>query len=596
MSLDGTEVFLVDSVSSANKFLAWIKEKTQEQDGIISYDLETTGLNPRLPESKIRLAQLGDCRKGWAVPWERWSGVYMEALNMWEGPLVGHNTAFDNRWLMLHADWVPPYERIHDTMIMAQIVEPNLNASLKDLSNRYVDRRASVGDALLKQAFKERGWDWDTVPVDFPIYWNYGAIDPIITSHLFYHYRADLKFPKSYELEMASRRIVSQMEDNGIRIDLDYCVEQYDKLKKYVADSKEWAEAAWGVNINSSKQLVPFFQDRLGLQFTIFTKSGAPSTSKEQLEFFSETYGEDVANIVDFILGVKNADKKANTYFKNFLEMHHNSVLHSSFKTLHARTGRMSSTKPALQTIGKSDPVLRDAFVPHEGEVLLSCDYSQVELRLMAHYSGDVDLQEAFHIADATGGDFFVELGKKMYSDENFSKDDKRRNLIKTFMYAFLYGAGLEKMAKSAGVSLNEMNEFVATLHRTYPGVTDFQNKVIEQGDRRESEEGQGYVITPSGRRIPCDRGDSRVLVNYILQGTAAEVLKEALIRLDAAGLTKYMLLPIHDEVLFSVPQDLCGELSREISDIMSVRGKYAVDLIAEAEGPFDRWGDKGRG
>lgn len=596
MTLEGTEVFLVNSVRAANNFIEWVAEKRLEEDGILAYDLETTGLNPRLPESKIRLAQLGDEQMGWAIPWEGWSGVFLEAMELWEGPIVGHNTTFDNRWLMLHAGWSPPYERIHDTMIMAQIMEPHLNASLKDLSNRHVDRRASVGEKLLKQAFKEQGWDWDTVPVDFPIYWNYGAIDPIITSHLFRHYRADVKYPKSYELEMAARRIVSQMEDNGIRIDLEYCAEQYEKLKQYVKDSKEWAEENWGVNINSSAQLIPFFQNTLGLEFTKFTSKGAPSASAEQLELFAETGDESVKGIVDFILDVKKADKKANTYFKNFLEFHHESVLHASFKTLQARTGRMSSTAPALQTISKSDPVLRDAFIPHIGEVLLSCDYSQVELRLMCHYSGDKNLQEAFRIADETGGDFFVELGKAIYNDPEFSKKDVRRNLIKTFMYAFLYGAGLDKMAKSANVTVGEMSEFINKLNETYPGIDEFKNKVIAQGEKREREEGQGYVVTPSGRRIPCDRGEARVLVNYLLQGTAAEILKEALVRLDAAGLTKYLLLPIHDEVVASVPVEDYEWIARDISEIMSVKGVYAVDLIADAEGPYQRWGDKVRG
>ena len=214
----------------------------------------------------------------------------------------------------------------------------------------------------------------------------------------------------------------------------------------------------------------------------------------------------------------------------------------------------------------------------------------------MCHFSGDKNLQEAFRVADETGGDFFVELGKAIYNDPEFSKKDVRRNLIKTFMYAFLYGAGLDKMAKSANVTVGEMSEFINKLNETYPGIDEFKNKVIAQGEKREREEGQGYVVTPSGRRIPCDRGEARVLVNYLLQGTAAEILKEALVRLDAAGLTKYLLLPIHDEVVASVPVEDYEWVARDISDIMSVKGVYAVDLIAEAEGPFDRWGDKVRG
>lgn len=596
MSLNGAQVHLVNTIAESWEFLSWLTKKMQEPDAVLAYDLETTGLDPREEDAAIRLAQIGDEVDGWAFPWDHWSGPFMEALRVWDNPLVGHNTAFDNRWLMLHAGWTPPYERIHDTMIMAQIMEPHLNSGLKDLCDRHIDPRASVGQALLKQAMKEQGWDWRTVPVDFDVYWKYGCIDTIITALLFHHYRADLKYSESYELEMATRRIVSQMEDNGIVIDLEYCQEWYDKLKAHVGEAKQWAIDNWDTNISASGQVVKLFQS-MGQEFTKFSpKTGAPSADEEQLLRFADSGDETVKNIVEFILSTKKMDKKANTYFKNFLNMHHDGRLHASFHTLKARTGRMSSSAPNLQNISKVDVMLRDAFLPNEGEVLLSCDYSQVELRLMCHFSGDEQLQEAFRVADATGGDFFVEMGKTIYGDPNFSKKDPRRGLIKTFMYAYLYGAGIEKMAKSAGVSQQEMTNFVRDLGEAYPGIPKFQQDIIAIGEQREAREGQGYVLTPSGRRIPCDRGEARTLVNYILQGTAAEILKKALVRLDAAGLTQYLILPIHDEVIASVPIDKYDEIAREISDIMSVRGEFSVDLIAEAEGPFNRWGDKIRG
>lgn len=596
MSLNGTQVHLVNNTADSWRFICWLTERMQDPDAVLAYDLETTGLDPRADGAAIRLAQLGDEKDGWAFPWDHWSGPFMEALSVWDKALVGHNTSFDNRWLMLHAGWRPPFERVHDTMIMAQIAEPHLNAGLKDLCDRHIDPRASVGQILLKQAMKEQGWTWATVPVDFDVYWKYGCIDTIITALLYRHYRVDIKYPESYELEMATRRIVSEMEDNGIVIDLEYCQEWYDKLKAHVGESKQWAIDNWGTNILASGQVVKLFQS-MGQEFTKFSaKTGAPSADEEQLLLFAESGDENVQGVVDFILTTKKMDKKANTYFKNFLNLHHGGRLHASFHTLRARTGRMSSSTPNLQNIGKVDVTLRDAFLPNEGEVLLSCDYSQVELRLMCHFSGDAQLQEAFRTADATGGDFFVEMGKTIYRDPNFSKKDPRRGLIKTFMYAYLYGAGLEKMAKSAGVSPQEMTNFVRDLGEAYPGIPQFQQNVITLGEQREAREGHGYVLTPTGRKIPCDRGEARTLVNYILQGTAAEILKKALVRLDAAGLTQYLILPIHDEVIASVPVDRYEEIAREISDIMSVRGEFAVDLIAEAEGPFTRWGDKIRG
>lgn len=588
-----TDTHYVDNFLEVCKFMEWIDRDHEA----VAFDLETTGLDPRDPNAGIRLAQLGGLTDGWAIPWDGWSGIYMEALNRLVSRgvrLVGHNTSFDNRWLQMFAGWDVPYELIEDTMIASQVVEPDLPSGLKDLADRYVDRRASAGQKMLKDAMKEQGWTWETVPTNFHIYWTYGCLDTIITLHLWYHYREGIEtYRTAYDLEMNARRVVSAMEDNGIRIDMDYCKEKYDELKQYVADSKKWAVDNWNVNIGSAPQVVDLFQNRLGQSIAKLTASGAPSVDKEQMAVFEASDDPVVAATASFILGVKNADKKANSYFKNFLDFQNDGILHTSFKTLGARTGRMSSTRPALQTISKQDTVLRDAFLPHEGHVLLSCDYSQVELRLMCHFSEDPNLIQAFQTADATGGDFFVEMSKAIFKDDNFKKSDPRRGLVKTFCYAYLYGAGITKMAKSAGVPVEEMRQFVKDLSDAYPGIPEFQNKILSLGEARERSDGQGYVFTPTGRRIPCDKGQARTLVNYLLQGTASEIMKQSLIRMDAADLTPYMLLAIHDEVIVSCPRDEYDDISRSVSDIMSVRGEYAVDLIAEAEGPFTRWGDK---
>ena len=574
----------------ANELLAWV----QQDHEVLAIDLETTGLDFRDDDAAIRLAQIGSYDQGWAIPWEHWSGVFLEVLEAWNGPLVGQNIIdFDAAWLKFFTGWEPPYDRLHDTLIMAQLCEPHLPAGLKAVGDRHIDRRASSGQKLLDQAMKLNDWTWDTVPVDLQVYWMYGCIDTVLTAHVFRHYRADLKYPEAYALEMSARRVVTEMKANGIRIDMEYCEQQMKKLHDYAEESKQWGIDNWGVNILSNVQVIDLFQNRLKAPITRVTNSGGPSVDKIQREKFLESEDPQVRQAAQFITDVKNAQKKADSYFKNFLTYQHDGILHADFKTLAARTGRMSTTRPALQTIGKEDTVLRDAFLPHEGQVLLSCDYSQIELRLMCHFSDDQALAEAFRTADATGGDFFVQMGRDIYKDETFHKKDPRRNLIKNFMYSYLYGAGLNKMAATAGVSPEEMRSFVTALAETYPGIPEFQKRVIQTGDQRERSEGQGYIITPFNRRIPCDEGQSRTLVNYLLQGHAAEILKDALVKMDAAGLTQYLLLPIHDEVIASVPPDEYEEIAQEIGELMTVRGKYAVDLIAEAEGPFQRWGDK---
>lgn len=583
---------LVNTIDDAMAMKRWLGERRE----VLGLDTETSGLDPHAPDAKLRLVQIGDHKSGWAVPWEQWGGAVMECLNAWDGQIALHNAAFDVRWMRIHADWEPPWHRIHDTMIMAQIDNPLGSGALKALATKIVDRRANAGEVMLKEAMSKEGWGWHNIPIDYDAYWAYGALDPVITAHLWSHFRTDLKYPRVYDLEMAARRVVSKMEDNGSRIDIDYCEKKLDELTRYVEQSKAWAKEAWGISIGSSPQVAKFFKDNLGQEVERTTNSGAPSADKAQMMIFSASPDPRVAQAAKFILQVRKADKLAGTYFGNFLKMHNDGILHPSIKTLGARTGRMSMTNPALQTLPKGEATVRDAFIPHEGHVLISSDYSQIEMRLMAHFSGDPNLQRAFIEADATGGDFFVGLGKDIYKDPNFNKKDKRRGLVKNTLYGKAYGAGVAKMSETAGVPFDQMKSVVDAVDRAYPGLKKFQSAVEDVGFRREKDEGQGYVMTPFGRRLPCDEGRVYSLTNYMLQGHAAEVLKDALVRMDAAGLGDYMLLPVHDEVIFSLPKEDHVDAMKVIGESMSVMEGYAVAMPADPEGPLFRWGDKYRG
>jgi DNA polymerase-1 len=257
----------------------------------------------------------------------------------------------------------------------------------------------------------------------------------------------------------------------------------------------------------------------------------------------------------------------------------------------------MSVTEPALQTIPKDDKMgVRGAFIPRNpGDVLISCDYSQVEMRLLAHFSGDPALQDAFREADATGGDFFVSIGRQIYNDPTFSKEDKRRGLMKNVMYGAAYGSGIQKMADSAGVSFEQMKQVADDIFRKYPGIKRFMQETEAMGERREREEGIGYIVTGTGRRIPADKGKMYTLTNYTLQGTAAELMKMAIVRLDAAGYGKFMQIAIHDEMIFSMPADMVEKALPEIQELMSYcNGEFDVDLPAEPEViGSSSWGEK---
>jgi DNA polymerase-1 len=211
----------------------------------------------------------------------------------------------------------------------------------------------------------------------------------------------------------------------------------------------------------------------------------------------------------------------------------------------------------------------------------------------MAHFSKDPDLQRAFLEADATGGDFFTIMGRDIYLDPDFKKSDKRRGLVKNTLYGKAYGAGITKMAESAGVPFSQMEPVVHAVDARYPGIKRFMKEIEDVGFRRKRDEGTGYVMTPYGRRLPCDDDKLYALTNYLHQGHAAEIFKKALVELDMAGYSPYMVLPVHDEILLDAPADLIPELLVDVPKVMSNLVDYAVPLTAEAEGPFDRWGQK---
>jgi len=510
--LSGVQLHLVSDVQTAGELMTWLGERRD----VLAIDTETTGFNPY--KGKLRLVQLGDACHGWSIPWELWGGVALEALDRYDGPIVFHNSAFDVRWLQQHTSWTVPWQRTHDTMIMAQIDDPTQSAALKNLATRLIDKRANAGEALLHEAFANNKWTWETVPIDYEPYWAYGALDSVLTAQLYALLRTDKKYPRVYELEMATRRVVSQMEDNGSPIDVDYCAVKYEQLLQYVDKMKAWGQVELGISIGSPGALVRWFKDN-GASIDKLTAGGSPSVDKSVLKsLVADPPNARVAAVAQSVLDTRKADKLAGTYFRNFLDRHTDGVLHPSIKTLGARTGRMSMTDPALQTLPKGEATVRDAFIPREGHVLISCDYSQIEMRLMAHFSNDEALREAFRRADSTGGDFFVELGRDIYEDPTFTKTDKRRGLVKNTLYGKIYGAGVTKMAETAGVAEAVMQAVVNGVDGRYPGLKQFQKTVEDTGSRREYDEGVGYIFTPTGRRLPADKGRVYSLVNYLLR------------------------------------------------------------------------------
>lgn len=601
--LGDVKLHLINSVEKANEFITWLGERRPYN--AIAIDTETgefpggkreDALSPW--HGQLRLVQVGDGQTGWSIPWNEWSGVFYEAMDKFDGPVVCHNVAFEARWFEIQSRWQIPWHRAHDTMIMAHLIDPLGSGALKTLTSRYVDANAARMQQVLDDGMISNGWTWGTVPIDFQPYWAYGALDPVLTMRLWEMFwdkcGPGQPYANAYELEMNTRRIVTRMELNGARLDLDYSKKKYEELVSYTEQVKEWGKKNYnGLSITSNAQLVRAFES-LGAEITQLTPSGQKSASADQLKLFMRDGTPEVQELASTVLKQRKADKLANTYFLNFINDNVNGFVHPSVKTLGARTGRMSIQNPALQTLPKGDDTVRRAFLPKDdNHVIVTSDLDQVEFRMFASLSQDPNLINLFNLADATGSDPFTEIGREIYQDPTMQKSDKRRSLIKGVVYGRLYGAGIAKQALTAGVPEDQMRAVSNEFDKRFPGMQMFQKRVEDAGMRRLQSTGQGYVNTWTGRRLPCDEDRVYTLVNYLIQGGAAEIFKANLIKLDQADLTDYLIVPVHDEIVLNAPRDQVEEFKQTVRECMTTRENWAVPLTADVDGPLENWGAK---
>jgi DNA polymerase I len=601
--LGDVQLHLVDSVEKAGEFITWLGERRPHN--AIAIDTETgeypgrerkDALSPW--HGRLRLVQVGDGQQAWAMPWDEWAGAFYQAMDKFDGQIVCHNIGFEARWFDVQSRWNLPWHRSHDTMIMAHIIDPLGVGALKRLAALHVDGRAVALQDTLDTELVKNGWTWGTVPTNFQPYWAYGALDCILTMRLWEQFYEKCgpggPYNKAYELEMATRRIVTRMEINGARIDLDYSKKKFDELTEYAGSVKTWAKQKYnGVSIGSNIQLVRLFES-LGAEINEYTPSGQKSASKDQLKLLSINGNDEVKALAEIVLKQRKADKLANTYFSNFLNDNVNGFVHPSVKTLGARTSRMSIQNPALQTLPKGDDVVRRAFIPKdEDHVIVTSDLDQVEFRMFASLSQDQNLISLFNRADATGSDPFTEIGREIYNDPTMQRSDKRRNLIKGTIYGRLYGAGVAKQALTAGVAETQMRTVSDSLDTRFPGMALFQRQIEDVGMRRLKAEGQGYVYTWTGRRLPCDEDRVYTLLNYLIQGGAAEVFKSNLVKLDQADLTELLIVPVHDEIVLNAPRKDVEEIKRAVKECMTTTEGWSVPLTSGIDGPMETWGDK---
>jgi DNA polymerase-1 len=466
---------------------------------------------------------------------------------------------------------------------MSHVLEPHMSRALKNQATRHVDPTAYAGQKHLDDAMTASGWTWETIPTDFPWFWRYGALDPVLTYQLRQHHEPLVEqqgASYAYELETAYQWVAMDMMTNGVHVDIPHVEKYLQEFRDYCVSVEKWVKQEYGITPGSNQKVIEILQ-RAGVQFDKQTEKGALSLDKDVLEGIDHP-------LARAVLTRRQLQKMASTYLRFYAEhVDGDSLIHPSINTLGTRTGRCSMSEPNFQNLpvrggGPGVKVVRNGVTARPGNTLVFCDFDQVEMRGLAILSGDEGLRAAFHAPE----DFFVTVARQIFQDPHLIKSDPRRAPTKNAMYAKVYGAGIAKQAATAGVAYEQMLFINQQLDTAYPKIEGYIKYVYNVGMQ------QGYVQCPlTGRRHYADPGKEYALINYLIQGWAAAMFKQKQLELHAAGLGPYMILPVHDEIILDIPTELVPDAAQTLRAIMNDTS-YPVPITASvAYGP--RWGQK---
>jgi len=397
------------------------------------------------------------------------------------------------------------------------------------------------------------------------------------------------------DIEMPLVPVLARVEANGVMVDAEELRRQSADLSRRMlaAQQKATELAGRSFNLDSPKQLGALLFDELKLPALVKTPSGAPSTNEEALEAIADQH-----ELPRIILEYRGLAKLRSTYTDKLPEMVNPDTgrVHTSYHQAGAATGRLSSSDPNLQNIpirSEDGRRIRTAFVAPPGRKIVACDYSQIELRIMAHLSGDPALVRAFE----SGADIHRATAAEVFGKPLEDVSGNERRAAKAINFGLMYGMGALGPARQLGIARGEAQDYIALYFSRYPGVRDFMERTRQQA--RDA----GYVETVFGRRLALDyihsrnaaqrAGAERAAINAPMQGTAADIIKRAMVRVDA-WLEDYrdrarMILQVHDELVFEVDEGFLPTLLEQAPALMAGAAGLRVPLVVDS-GVGDNW------
>jgi DNA polymerase-1 len=586
-----------DTVLDWPLFDAWLARIRSA--GLVAFDTETDALDPM----RARIVGLSfSLQPGEAcyiplthsypgAPDQLPLGEVLAALRPWfedaSRPKLGQNIKYDSHVLANHGIVVRGYE--HDTLLQSYVLEAHKLHSLQSLAQRHLGREGLSYEDVCGKGAQQIPFD----QVELTRATEYSGEDSDMTLHvhqtLWPRLQAEPKLREIYErIEMPASAALLRIERRGVLIDTELLARQSQELSTRMVALEQEAHALAGqpFNLGSPKQIGEILFGKLGLPVRRKTASGAPSTDEDVLTELAADYP-----LPAKLLEHRGLAKLKGTYTDKLPLMVNPSTgrLHTNYAQAVAVTGRLASNEPNLQNIPIRTPEgrrVREAFVAPPGHRILSADYSQIELRIMAHISGDAGLLHAF----SEGLDVHRTTASEVFGVPMHEVSSEQRRYAKVINFGLIYGMGAFGLASNLGIEQKAARDYIDRYFARFAGV----KRYMDETRVRAAE--QGYVETLFGRRIylPEIRGGNgprrtaaeRQAINAPMQGTAADLIKLAMIAVEAAleaqGRATKMILQVHDELVFEVPEAELDWARGEVPRLMAGVAELQVPLLAE--------------
>jgi DNA polymerase-1 len=566
---------------------------------LVSIDTETTGLDPMraklvgisfsVKSHHAAYLPLAHCYTGAPIQME--TDYVLEKLRFWledpDKPKLGQNLKYDKHIFANHG--IALRGIMHDTLLQSYVLESHRPHNMDNLALRHLDIKTISYDEVAGKGASRISFD----QVDIEIATKYAAEDADITLRLHQCLHSQIMCNSRLEniyrtLEMPVLEVLFEMESNGVLLDINMLEIQSRELGEKMLSLEEKAFVISGqpFNLNSPKQIREILFTRLKLPIVKKTPSGAPSTNEDVLQQLALDYP-----LPKILLDYRSLAKLKSTYTDKLPRMVNTDTgrVHTNYAQAVAVTGRLSSNEPNLQNI----PIrtaegrrIREAFIAPQGHYIISADYSQIELRIMAHISKDKGLLKAF----AQGADIHRATAAEVFGVSLDAVDSEQRRYAKIINFGLIYGMSEFGLALQMGIERSAARAFMDRYFTRYPGVADYMQCT------REEAKITGYVETVFGRRLWLPEINSpngnrrqaaeRAAINAPMQGTAADIIKFAMIAvrdwLLRDKLNTKLIMQVHDELVLEVPDGEVEVIKTVLPSLMGSAVKLDVPLLVE--------------